>query len=89
MKKIDDSKDGVLRRFMQEFFPFSQFKKIGLFTPEMKGDYDSQAAAVCGFFGYKTVFEYGAHSYRVHITYAEGKRPKDEPFVKEVKSIYE
>jgi hypothetical protein len=32
-------KDKVLENFMKEFFPYSEFKRIGLFTKEMRGDY--------------------------------------------------
>lgn len=55
----------------------------------MKGDYKAQAKRVCDFFGYKTVYEYGAKEFRVHISYADGKRPKGEPFVTVIPSIYD
>lgn len=84
-----DEKDKVLKRFMKEFFPFGQFKKIGLFTDEMKGDYKAQASRVCEFFGYKTVFEYGAKEVRAHISYADGHRPAGEGFVTVIPSIYD
>jgi len=89
--------DKTLENFMKEFFPFSEFKKIGLFTKEMKNDYVAQAERVCNFFGYKTVYEYGAKEIRCHLTYAKGKRPlivnsdgelKEEPFVTVIESIY-
>ncbi len=86
--KLPDD-DGVLKRFMKEFFPYGQFKKIGFFTKEMKGDYKAQAEKVCYFFGYKTVYEYRAYEMRVHISYADGKRPKDESFVTVLPSIYD
>ena len=60
---------------MKEFFPFTEFKKMGFFTKEMKGDYEAQAEKVCKFFGYKTVFEYGAKEIRCHLTYASGIDP--------------
>ena len=55
---------------MQEFFPFDQFKEIGFFKEEMRNDYQAQADKVCHFFGYKTVFEYGAKPSQCHISYA-------------------
>ncbi len=58
----------VLERFMKEFFPFREFLKIRFFTQEMKGDYEAQAKRVCDFFGYKTVYEYGAKEIRCHIS---------------------
>lgn len=74
---------------MQEFFPFGPLRKAGFFTKEMRYDYPAQAKRVCEFFGYKTVYEYGAREIRVHLTYANGKRPKDEPFVTVIPSIYD
>lgn len=87
MEKPDS---GVLKRFMKEFFPYSEFKKVGLFTAEMKNDYEAQAERVCKFFGFKTVYEYGAKEIRCHITlgdYGE-KRPDNEPFITVIPSIY-
>ena len=74
---------------MQEFFPFSPLRKAGFFTKEMKGDYDAQANRVCTFFGFETVYEYGAEEITAHLSYAENKRPIDEPFVTVIPSIYE
>ena len=61
---------GVLKRFMIEFFPFAELRKAGFFTKEMKGDYYAQAKRVCDFFGYKSVFEYGAEEkeIRCHLS---------------------
>lgn len=87
-KATDNSGDGVLERFMKEFFPFNEFKKIGFFTKEMKGDYKAQAKRVCDFFGYETVYEYGAKETRAHI-YADGKRPIGEPFITVIPCIYD
>lgn len=60
---------------MQEHFPFSELVKAGFFTKEMKGDYEAQSEKVCKFFGYETVYEYGAKSIRCHLTYASGLDP--------------
>jgi hypothetical protein len=89
VKERDNSDAAVLKRFMQEFFPFNEFRKIGFFTKEMKGDYEAQAKRVCKFFGFDTVYEYRATTMRVHISYGEGHRPPDEPFITEFPSIYE
>ena len=86
--KNDDSKEAVLKRFMQEFFPFSEMKKIGFFTKEMKGNYQKQADRVCQFFGFKTVYEYGKDETQCHISYVEGKRCKGEGFITVIPSIY-
>jgi len=88
MKKIDTSDAGCLKRFMKEFFPFTQFKQIGLFTAEMKGNYEAQAKRVCELFDYKTVYEYGAKGISCHITYDEKIRDK-KPFITVIPSIYE
>jgi len=77
-------KEMVLERFMKEFFPYSAFKKIGFFTAEMRGDYESQAKRVCEFFGYETVYEYRAHEVRCHIS--DGCRSH---FITVIPSIYE
>lgn len=82
-------KEGVLKRFMQEFFPYTEFKKIGFFTKEMRGDYKAQAERVCKHFGFETVFEYGARDISCHITYVEGHRPVGEGFVTVIPNIYD
>ena len=81
-------KDAVLKRFVMEHFPFTPLRKVGFFTPEMRGDYKAQAARICEYFGYKTVYEYGAEEIRCHVTFV-GKRPKDEPFITVIPSIYD
>lgn len=80
---------GVLKRFMVEFFPFTELRNVGFFTKEMKGDYYAQAKRVCDFFGYKTVFEYGAREIRCHLSFV-GERPEnDKEFITVIPSIYE
>lgn len=74
----------VLERFMKEFFPYGPLKRAGFFTKEMRGDYKAQAKRVCGFFGYETVYEYGAHEVRCHIS--DGCRT---PFITVIPSIYD
>jgi hypothetical protein len=74
----EKEKDEVLKRFMKEFFPFSEFRKAGFLTKEMKGDYKAQAERVRQWFGYKTVYEYGCNAW--HINHG---------FWNEMKSIYE
>lgn len=81
--------DGVLQRFMEEFFPFDELQSVGFFTEAMRGDYKAQAERVCGWLGLDTVYEYGATETRCHLTYAEGERPEDEPFVTTIPSVYE
>lgn len=73
---------------MQEFFPFTPLRKAGFFTPEMKGDYEAQAARVCQRFGFKSVYEYGAKEIRCHLSKVREVAP-DEPFITVIPSIYE
>lgn len=82
-------KNRILKDFMEENFDFEALLKVGFFTKEMKGDYEAQAERVRKHFGYKSVYEYGAETVRCHITYEEGKRPPDEPFVTETGGIYD
>ncbi|MFC0183337.1 hypothetical protein SAMN04515674_105301 [Pseudarcicella hirudinis] len=79
----------LLKSFMKEFFPFSEMRKAGLFTKEMKGNYEAQADKICTFLGYETVYEYGSNEVSCHITYTEGKRPDNEGFVTVLPNIYE
>lgn len=55
----------------------------------MRGDYYAQAKRVCERFGYKSVFEYGAKELICHVSYAEGERPQNEPFLTIIPSIYD
>lgn len=80
--------DGVLERFMKEFFPFTEFKGIGIFTKEMKGDYMAQSERMCKFLGYESIYEYRAKEMSCHISYGE-KRPANEPFITVIPSIYD
>lgn len=81
-------KEELLKRFMNEFFPFKELVEVGFFTEEMKGNYDSQAERICNFFGYETVYEHGAEEVKAHLSCSKGKI-KDEPFVTVIPSIYE
>ena len=89
VQKAGGTKPELLKSFMQEFFPYREFREAGFFTKAMRGDYYAQAYRVCQFFGYETVYEYGAKETRAHITYADGKRPADAPFTEVRPSIYE
>mgnify|MGYP001581097525 CR=1 FL=1 len=77
----------LLEKFMKEFFDFDDLRKSGFFTKEMKGDYEAQAKRVCNYFGYKTVYEYGAKEIRCHISEADPK--EDTLFITVIPNIYE
>ncbi len=96
--------DDLLKRFMQEHFPYAEFKKAGLFTKEMRGNYEAQAQWICNWLNLKTVYEYGAIEIRCHVSYGGSisgmgsERPlhinesgelKEEPFITIIPSIYE
>jgi hypothetical protein len=90
-----NEKDEVLKSFMKEFFPFGPMKKCGFFTKEMKGDYKAQSEKVCSYFGYKSIYEYGAKEVRCHLStgeYYDGVNESGElvekPFVNIIPSIY-
>lgn len=81
--------EGVLRRFLLEFFHYPSLRKAGFFTPEMKCDYYAQAERICERLGLNSIFEYRKEdSAPCHLSYA-GERPKGEPFVTVVTSIWD
>lgn len=97
VKIVKDEKEQLLEDFMKEFFPYSEFKKAGIFSKEMRNDYQAQSKRICDMLGLKTIYEYNSKEIRCHLTYA-GERPmhinsdgelKSDPFVTVVKSIYE
>lgn len=79
----------LLKRFMKEFFPYSEFKKSGIFTKEMKGNYYAQAVRICNFLGLSSIYEYGSQEISCHLTYVECKRLANEEFITLIPSIYE
>lgn len=96
-------KDKLLESFMKEFFPFGEFKRAGIFTKEMKGDYPAQAQRICNRLGLKNIYEYGKDEIACHISYGSDKSGlesatpmfvnddgelKEEPFVTVIPSIY-
>ena len=71
--------DNLLKSFMQEQFDFEGLLEIGFFKEEMRNDYEAQAAKVCHFFGFDSVYEYGANERRCHFSYAEEwENPEDD-----------
>ena len=63
-------------------------RKDGSFKKEIRNDYKAQSERICHFLGLKTIYEYGAEEISAHLSYVRGKRPKDEPFVTVISSIY-
>jgi hypothetical protein len=65
----------ALQGFMKANFDFSSMKKDGVYPKEMKHtDYEGQAKIICRFLGLESIYDYGKHEIRCHITYA-GERP--------------
>lgn len=91
MEKTYHYKDKeLLKRFIDEQFDINGLINAGFLTKKMKGDYQAIADRISAFFGYENVYEYGHREepIRAHLSYA-GNRPDDEPFVTEIRSIYE
>jgi len=99
MEKQTKYKDkALLKKFMKEWFPYGEFKKAGIFTKEMKGDYEAQAERICNRLGLETIYEYGhlgvgtifhlTHD-RIELHVNEKGELKSPPFVEQIQSIYE
>ena len=73
--KRGDKKYNVLVNWMKEFFPYAEFKKAGIFTKEMRGNYKAQAEHICRLLNLKSIYEYGREEIRCHITYANPDCP--------------
>ncbi len=97
-------KDRTLKNFMQEQFDFEGLLEIGFFKEQDREDYKVQAKKVCKFFGFESVYEYGARDIRCHLSYGDEQsglgndRPlhvnengklKEEPFITVIPNIYE
>lgn len=62
MKKLTPDQE-KLKQFMQDSFDFDGLKQAG-FWPKgtRRTDFEAQAARVCHYFGYQSVYEYGRHT---------------------------
>lgn len=84
--------EALLVKFIKENFPFNDLKKVGFFTKEMKGDYNAQSKRVCEYFGYESVYEYGAKELSAHLSFQrklkinEDGELNTEPFITIFKS---
>lgn len=75
MTKLSDD-DRILKEFLDNHIDFYTLRKVRFFPKEMKkSDIHGQAKRICEFFGYKTVYEYGAKAIYAHVSYADGHRP--------------
>lgn len=94
MKDNPQPQDKVLENFMKEFFSFTELKKAGFFSKQMKGDYAAQAKKVCDFFGYETVYEYASKEIRCHLSYPRRLKVNEkgeiniDPFILITPSIF-
>lgn len=80
-------KEELLKSFLKEFFDFNGLCKAGLFTKDIKKDYNKQAEILCNFLGLKSIYEYGAKEIRCHIT--ESNPQPNKEFITVIPSIYE
>ncbi len=80
-----ERKKELLESFLKEFFDFNSLCKAGLFTKEIKKDYNKQAEILCRFLGLESIYEYGAKEIRCHITEV---KPNNNPFITVIPSIY-
>ena len=83
----EKEKEKLLESFMKEFFDFNELKKVGFFKEGMRYNYKAQAERVCKYFGYKTVYEYGAEELRCHLSFTR-KHQKGKPFITVIENIY-
>ena len=97
MTKLSED-DQLLKDFLNEHIDFYGLRKLGFFKGLKKSDIHQQAERICKFFGYKTVYEYGAKTIHAHISYADGHRPswvneqgeyEQAPFVEKFGGIYD
>lgn len=58
-----------LKNFLKKHFDFATLKKVGFFKYIKHNEYEKQAARICLFFGYESVYEYGQKEIRVHLSY--------------------
>ena len=77
-------------KFLKEHFDFEELKKIGFYSKDIKKkDYQKQIDRICQYFGFDSIFQYRFETKSAHLSYAEGKRPKGEPFVTVIKAWHE
>jgi hypothetical protein len=83
-------KERILKDFLLENFDFNELKRVGFYNNEIKqDDNQKQAERICSYFGLENIYQYGFENINAHISYADGKRPKDEPFISEFKAWHE
>jgi len=83
------------KNFIEEHFSIKDLVKAGILSKEIRKDYNSISKRFCEFLGLKSICEYGAVEVRCHLTLPtrtsidnKGEL-KVEPFITEIKSIYE
>ncbi|MCC3159659.1 hypothetical protein LJ737_20630 [Hymenobacter sp. 15J16-1T3B] len=64
---MDTAEKDRLKAFILDHFPFDELKEMGFWQKgTRRNDYEAQAARVCHYFGYKSVYEYGRELPEVH-----------------------
>lgn len=88
--------DETLKNFIEERLDVDGLIRMGFIQKSQRHDYPAIAERVCTFFGYESVYEYGAHTTRAHISYADDGLSVNEegelqqrPFITEFKGWME
>lgn len=88
-KQLNGEEVELLKTFIEEFFDYDELQKAGFWKGIKKNECELQAERIRTFFGLKTIYEYRVEPMAAHISYVDGYRLKDEPFVTVLPSIYE
>ncbi len=78
------AKEDLLKKYLKENFNIPELFKVGFFTKEMKNNPYLQAKRICDFFGFESVYEYGAFQYNCHITYGN---PDDQTGIESIRPL--
>lgn len=77
----------LLKKFMDEQFDLKELVKIGLIDKNIEGNYPLMANRICEYFGYESIYQYGAETITAHISYTG--RVKNPPMIETFKNIYD
>lgn len=85
--------DDLLKSFIDEHIPVDELVEIGFLQKEWIGDYRKISDRICQWFGYETIYEYGAKEVHCHLTIGDEDNlivtDRTDPFVTTIKSVYD
>ena len=82
---MKNTNNNLLKNFLEEHFDFKELKKVGFFDKSIKSNnYEKQAERICEFFGLETIYQYGFHDIKCHISEVNPEQKK--PFVTIIKA---